>query len=106
MYIYNVTTNVNDEIKFDWLFWMKQTFIPAMLASGKFKKAIISQVLVEEDMGGITYSTQYIAENKTFADHFIQNELEAVLTEHSKFKGSCVDFSTGLQVISQIDGEV
>ncbi len=104
MYIYNITTNVGEEIKFDWLFWMKQTFIPAMLASGKFKKAIISQVLVEEDMGGVTYSTQYIAENKNLVNEFIENELDDVLKEHSRFRGSYVDFSTGLQVIAEIDG--
>ncbi len=104
MYIYNITTNISEEIKFDWLYWMKQTFIPAMLASGKFKKAIISQVLVEEDMGGITYSTQYISENKTMVDSFVANELDEILSTHSKFKGSYVDFSTGLQVISEIDG--
>lgn len=106
MYIYNITTNVSEEIKFDWLYWMKQTFIPAMLASGKFKKAVISQVLVEEEMGGVTYSTQYFAENKTIADSFIQNDLGGIMEEHTKFKGSYVDFSTGLQVISEIDGEV
>lgn len=106
MYIYNITTNINEEIKFDWLYWMKETFIPAMLASRKFKKAIISQVLVEEEMGGVTYSTQYFAENKTIVDNFIQNDLTDILAEHTKFRGSYVDFSTGLQVISEIDGEV
>ncbi len=104
MYIYNITTNVNEEIKYDWLFWMKKTFIPAMIASGKFQKAIISQVLVEEDMGGVTYSTQYIAENKAVVDSFINEDLDRILKEHTQFRGSYVDFSTGLQVISEING--
>ncbi len=104
MYIYNITTNVSEEIKFDWLFWMKQTFIPAMLASGKFKKAIISQVLVDEEMGGVTYSTQYISESKTLVDNFIKNDLDEILAKHTQFRGSYVDFSTGLQVITEIDG--
>ena len=54
MYIYNVTMNIEESIQVQWLSWMKEVHIPEMLETGKFTKALMSQVLVEEQMGGIT----------------------------------------------------
>ena len=54
MYIYNVTINVDETIHDEWLVWMTEIHIPNVLSTGKFIKAILSQVLVKEDMGGIT----------------------------------------------------
>ena len=56
MYIYNVTINVENAIHLQWLDWMKNSHIPAMLATNKFSKALMTKVMVEEEMGGITYS--------------------------------------------------
>ena len=52
MYIYNVTTNVDASIHQEWLKWMKEEHIPNMLSLGKFTNAKMSQVMVEEEMGG------------------------------------------------------
>ena len=59
MYIYNVTINIQEGIQEKWLEWMKNEHIPEMLATGKFTKALMSRVMVEEEMGGFTYSVQY-----------------------------------------------
>ena len=64
MYIYNVTINVENDIHQKWLDWMKNSHIPAMLATQKFSKALMTKVMVEEQMGGITYSVQYTTDSK------------------------------------------
>ena len=64
MYIYNVTINVENSIHLQWLDWMKNSHIPAMLATNKFSKALMTKVMVEEEMGGITYSVQYTTDSK------------------------------------------
>ena len=59
MYIYNVTVNIEETIHDEWVRWMNEEHIPEMLATGKFTKALMTKVLVEEEMGGVTYSIQY-----------------------------------------------
>jgi len=63
MYIYNVTTNIDKTIQTEWLQWMKKKHIPDMLATGKFSSTKMSQVMIEEEMGGITYSVQYTTDS-------------------------------------------
>ena len=58
MIIYNVTANIEESVHKEWLIWIKE-HIPQVLATGKFDKATLTKVLVEEDMGGVTYSVQY-----------------------------------------------
>ena len=63
MYIYNVTINIDESVHNDWLSWI-QVHIQYVLATGCFSTAKLTQVLVEEEMGGITYSIQYSAKTK------------------------------------------
>jgi hypothetical protein len=41
------------------MIWMQHKHIPEVLATGKFTAARLVRVLIEEEMGGVTYSTQY-----------------------------------------------
>ena len=101
MYIYNVTTNVSEEIHKEWLIWMDNTFIPAMLSTKKFSKAIMTEVQIEEEMGGITYSTQYFTESKEMLKQFEKEDQANILNSHTKFRGQYVDFSTELKVVKE-----
>lgn len=101
MYILNITTNVANDIEQQWLQWMQETFIPTMLATKKFNKALLTRVQVEEEMGGVTYSTQYFADNKKDIEAFYEENQNELLSKHTKFKGMYVDFSTELEVINQ-----
>ena len=58
MIIYNVTINIDESVHDKWLKWMRETHIPEVLETGKFLKAKMAKVLVEEEMGGITYYIQ------------------------------------------------
>lgn len=101
MYIYNITTNVSEEIHKEWLLWMHQIFIPAMLNTKKFSKAIMTEVQIEEEMGGVTYSTQYFTESKEMLVQFEKEDQVNLLSAHNKFRGQYVDFSTELKVINE-----
>ena len=66
MYIYNVTVNVDDSIHDEWLLWIKE-HIPQVLATGKFEKATLTKVLVEEDMGrtNLFHSVSFLFKGST-----------------------------------------
>lgn len=102
MYIYNVTSNVSEAIHKEWLNWMKQTHIPAMLATGKFTKAKMAQVLVEEEMGGVTYSVQYTTDSaETLKAYYNENATKLRNEALLLFKDQLVSFRTELMVISE-----
>ncbi|MGV6845936.1 MAG: DUF4286 family protein [Lutibacter sp.] len=101
MYIYNVTINIEEDSHDEWLNWMKEEHIPAMLATGKFTQAKMSKVLVNEDMGGITYSIQYTTNSYETLEKYYQEDAERLRNDGlQKFKDKFVAFRTELQVIS------
>ncbi|MDT0294823.1 DUF4286 family protein [Mesonia ostreae] len=101
MYIYNVTINVLEEAHDDWLQWMKEEHIPQMLATGKFIKALMTKVLVEEEMGGITYSVQYTTKDKVTLEAYYQENAKDLRAASKRFKDKFVAFRTELEVVSE-----
>ena len=51
MYIYNVTITLEPEIEAQWLDWMQQHHIPAMLATKKFSGALMTHIVTDQDLG-------------------------------------------------------
>ncbi len=101
MYIYNVTINVQESVHDKWVKWMRQEHIPQMLATGKFTKALMSKVLVQEPMGGITYSVQYTTESKALLERYYAEDAKKLREESKQFKDKCVSFRTELEIVSQ-----
>lgn len=101
MIIYNVTINVQEDIHDKWLTWMKEEHIPDMLATKKFTKALMTKVLVEEEMGGITYSVQYTTESKEMLEKYYAEDAEELRSKSKAFEGKFVAFRTELEVITE-----
>ena len=101
MYIYNVTINVLEEIHDEWVNWMKAEHIPEMLSTGKFSKALMSRVLVEEEMGGITYSVQYTTESKEMLQKYYEENAPTLRSRTKLFEGKFVAFRTELEIVSE-----
>ena len=101
MIIYNVTINVETSIEKEWLVWMKDEHIPEMFATGKFTKALMTKVLVEEEMGGVTYSIQYTCSSKEVLESYYKNDAALLRSKSSRFEGKFVAFRTELEVISE-----
>ena len=59
MIYYNVTVNIHESVHDQWMTWMQEKHIKDVLATGKFTAARMVKVLIEEEMGGSTYSIQY-----------------------------------------------
>jgi Sec7-like guanine-nucleotide exchange factor len=72
MFIYNVTIKVADEIAAEWLKWLKEEHVPAVLATDCFTKATIVKLLEIDDNEGPTYAIQYLAESKGLYNHYIE----------------------------------
>jgi hypothetical protein len=102
MIIYNVTVNIDDSVHDEWLNWMKTEHIPQVLGTGKFEKATLSQVLVEEDMGGLTYSIQYRSYSREALDAYYKEDADNLRTEGlKKFADKMLAFRTELQIVDE-----
>ena len=102
MYIYNVTINIEEAIHGPWLNWMKESHIPAMLATGKFSQAKMCKVLIEEETGGITYAVQYFTPNKETLQKYYLEDAPRLRQEGVKlFANKFVAFRTELEIISE-----
>ncbi len=102
MYIYNVTTNVEESAHNTWLNWMKTTHIPEVLSTGKFLSAKITKVLVEEESGGHTYSVQYTVANKETLEKYYQENAPKLREKAMQlFAGKLVSFRTELEVVDE-----
>jgi Domain of unknown function (DUF4286) len=101
MYIYNVTINIEESVHEQWLEWMKQEHVPAMLSTGKFYKALMTRVDVEEEMGGITYSIQYRTDSKETLQRYYDEDAEKLRAQSKPFAGKFIAFRTELEVIKE-----
>jgi len=102
MYIYNVTINIEESVHDEWLLWMKETHIPDVLATGKFLKAKMCKVLVEEEMGGITYSIQFTTIDKATLELYYKEDADRLRQDgNTLFAGKFVAFRTELEIVSE-----
>ena len=102
MLIYNVTINIDESVHDAWLGWMRDTHIPDMLGTGKFTKAKMSRVLIEEEMGGLTYSVQYSCRDQATLERYYAEDADSMRADGmSRFANKFVAFRTELEVISE-----
>lgn len=102
MIIYNVTTNIDESVHDQWLNWLKTKHIDEVLATGCFFKAKLSKVLVEEEMGGTTYSIQYFAESNDKLQEYYKTYAPKLREEGLRLFGAkMLAFRTELEVINE-----
>jgi hypothetical protein len=101
--IYNVTINIEENVHDKWLAWMKDKHIPDMLATKKFSAAKMCKVLVDEDMGGVTYSVQYSCKNMDTLQKYYQEDATKMRAEGATlFPNKFVAFRTEMELIKEV----
>lgn len=101
MIIYNITANIDASVHDKWLAWIKE-HIPQVLATGHFTEAKLTKVLVEEEMGGTTYSIQYRAKSREALDMYYKDDAERLRKDGAKlFADKMLAFRTELEVLDE-----
>ena len=102
MILYNVTSNIDTSIQNQWLKWMQENHIPELLATGKFTSARLVKVLVEEEMGGVTYAVQYTTDSKETLQRYYDEDAPRLREEGLQLFGDkMLAFRTELELISE-----
>ncbi len=101
MIIYNVTVNIEESIHDEWLCWIKN-HIPIVLATGRFSEAKLTKVLVEEEMGGVTYSIQYRAKSREDLNNYYKFNADKLKSDGLlKFGDKMLAFRTELEIVDE-----
>ena len=101
MIIYNVTVSVEENVKNDWLNWMKTEHIPEVMACGIFTKAQINRVIVQDDSDN-TFAIAYTCSSmKELHQYQIKFAPELQKKHDKKFKEKAIAFRTLMEVIEE-----
>lgn len=99
MIIYNVTINIDNDVREEWLQWMKAAHIPEVMKTGYFVEHKICKVLVNEEQG-TTYSVQYTAANMQDYEEYKEKHAPQFQKEiAAKYGSKLVAFRTLLEVV-------
>ena len=101
MIIYNVTINIDQSVHDRWLEWMQTKHIGDMLATGKFTAARMVRVIIEEPMGGTTYSIQFTTDSHETLQRYYHEDAPQMREEGQRLFGDkMLAFRTELELIS------
>ncbi len=96
--IYNVTVNIDHDVKDEWLKWMKEVHIPDVMKTGLFLEAKLSKILAESE-GGESFSIQYLLNNMDDYNKYQTEHAPKLQQEHNKkWADKSVAFRTLLNV--------
>jgi hypothetical protein len=102
MILYNVTINIQESVHDQWMQWMQQKHINDVLATGKFSSARLIKVLVEEEMGGVTYAIQYTTDSMETLQKYYDEDAPRLREEGAQLFGDkMLAFRTELQLVAE-----
>lgn len=101
MFIYNVTTKVSPHIHEDWVRWMKEEHIPAVMQSGCFTEYCFVKLLETDESEGPTYATQYFAATRDDYERYIAQHATALRQDAmDRWGNHFVGFRTLMQIVN------
>jgi hypothetical protein len=99
MIIFNDTIIIEEATNDRWLAWMKDFYIPEVMATGHFKSYEILNI-IDSPNEGITYCVQYRAETLGDFNQFYSKHLHRLQELHNQeFENQFVIFNTLMQTV-------
>ena len=99
MIIYNDTIILEDSIEQEWLSYVKEVHIPAIMATRCFSSHQILTI-IDSPNEGVTYCVQYMADTIEKFQEFYNKHLFALQDEHQeRFEGKFVMFNTVMKTV-------
>ena len=101
MILYNETVSIDNSVAGEWLQWMKEVHIPAVMGTGFFLSNQIARLINEIDNGGTTYAVQYYCRSMVDLEEYQRDHAPELQREHQqRFEGKFVVFSSMLEVVA------
>ena len=95
MFLFNETIGIDKTVEQEWLLWMKEQHIPAVMNTSMFTGSKIYKVLHDNEDETVSYSIQYFAESIDNVQQYLDVFAPKILAEfQQKFKDRHVAFRT------------
>ncbi|PTX22582.1 uncharacterized protein DUF4286 [Pontibacter mucosus] len=102
MILYNETISVDNAVADEWLQWIQEEHIPAVMGTGFFLGNQVSRLLHEIANGGTTYAVQYTCRNMEDLEEYQRDHAAAIETRHhQRYEGKYVIFRSMLEVVAR-----
>ena len=100
MLLYNVTVGIDKDSEAEWLLYMREKHIQAVLDTGLFVDYKMYKVLHDSEDGTISYSVQFFARNINDIQQYLETFAPPLIDEHRKrFLNRHVTFMTLLEEV-------
>lgn len=100
MLLYNVTVGIDKDSEEEWLQYMREHHIRAVLDTGLFVGHKMYKVLHDQEDGTISYSIQYFARTIDDVQAYLERFAPTLIEEHRKrFQNRHVAFRTLLEEV-------
>ncbi|MBT1688827.1 DUF4286 family protein [Dawidia soli] len=100
MFLYNVTVGIDKDLEAEWVQWMKDQYIPVVMATGMFADWKMYKVLHDQEDGSVSYSVQYFAASIERVVQFVEQvEPELNRAHQQRYKDRHVAFRTLLEEV-------
>jgi hypothetical protein len=100
MLLYNITIGIDKNIENEWITWMKENYLPAILKTGMFSGYKMYKVLTHDDETSVSYSIQCFSNSIEEVLRYLNEFAPALVEVHrARFKDQHVAFNTLLDEI-------
>ncbi|MGN6568695.1 MAG: DUF4286 family protein [Flavipsychrobacter sp.] len=101
MFVYNVTVKVENRSAEEWVKWMKEEHMPALVKTGLFTDSRLFRLLEQDEAEGITYVAQYFCNNMDDYNAYISKHAQEMRDwSFRRFGNKFIAFRTLMQVES------
>jgi hypothetical protein len=90
MIVYNITSSVAHEVIDEWISWLNETYIPAIMETGVFYEYKFLQLLDIDETDGKTYTIQFFCDNEQACRKFISEAGPAFVQKSELMWGNLV----------------
>lgn len=99
--VYNVTVLIENDVREEWLAWMRDHHIPDVMATGCFAENKLMKVLVDDPQAiATTYAFHYVANSMEDYQRYVDNHAEALRKDAVDRYGAKMNaFRTLLEVV-------
>jgi hypothetical protein len=100
MYLYNVTIGIDKASEDEWLDYMRNTYIPDVMATGMFSQARMYKILHDNEDDTTSYSIQYLTTSIEKVQRFLEEFGPRIINAHrERFRDRHVAFMTLLEEV-------
>lgn len=101
MFVYNVTMKVENDSAEEWVKWMKEEHMPALMNTGLFTDSRLFRLLEQDESDGITYVAQYFCNSMDDYNAYLSKHAQEIRDlSFRRFGNKFIAFRTLMQVES------